>query len=148
MLKMLSVTPTLALTGSHYHSLAYSGPLWLTIAFWFRVYISIPWSALRALAQLSAPLPRWRTFSRSVIHLFSGCWNRWLSSYICPGIGLDLSLVPVWILYFFPLKCCRSFGVCLCLCRSIELCLGGRGWKVSTTSFCTKLDIYVFQLQK
>ena len=28
----LSVTPTLALTGSHCHSLAYSGPLWLTIA--------------------------------------------------------------------------------------------------------------------
>ena len=34
----LSVTPTLALTGSHCHSLAYSGlalsgPLWLSIAF-------------------------------------------------------------------------------------------------------------------
>ena len=28
----LSVTPTLALTGSHCHSLAHSGPLWLTIA--------------------------------------------------------------------------------------------------------------------
>ena len=28
----LSVTPTLALTGSHCHFLAYSGPLWLTIA--------------------------------------------------------------------------------------------------------------------
>ena len=28
----LSVTPTLALTGSHCHSLAYSDPLWLTIA--------------------------------------------------------------------------------------------------------------------
>ena len=27
----LSVTPTLALTGSHCHSLAYYGPLWLTI---------------------------------------------------------------------------------------------------------------------
>ena len=26
----LSVTPTLALTGSHLHSLAYSGPLWLS----------------------------------------------------------------------------------------------------------------------
>ena len=56
----LSVTPTLALTCSHCHSLAYSGPLWLTIAFWFRIYS--PWSALRALARLSAPLPRWRTF--------------------------------------------------------------------------------------
>ena len=29
---LLSVTPTLALTGSHCHSLAYIGPLWLTIA--------------------------------------------------------------------------------------------------------------------
>ena len=28
----LSVTPTLTLTDSHCHSLAYSGPLWLTIA--------------------------------------------------------------------------------------------------------------------
>ena len=28
----LSVTPTLALIGSHCHSLAYSGPFWLTIA--------------------------------------------------------------------------------------------------------------------
>ena len=28
----LSVTPTLAITGSHCHSLAYSGPLWLNIA--------------------------------------------------------------------------------------------------------------------
>ena len=72
----------------------------------------------------------------------------WNPNYICPGLGLDLSLVPVWISYFFLLTSCRSFGVCLGLCRSIELCLGGRGWKVSTTSFCTKLDIYVFQLQK
>ena len=46
-----------------------------------------------------------------------------LCSYICPGLGLDLSLVPVWIL----LKCCRSFGVCPNVCRSIELCLRGRG---------------------
>ena len=34
----LSVTPTLALTGSHCHSLAYSGPLWPTIALYFGVY--------------------------------------------------------------------------------------------------------------
>ena len=68
----------------------------------------------------------------------------WNPNYICPGLGLDLSLVPVWISYFFLLKSCRSFGVCLGLCRSIELCLGGRGWKVSTTSFCTKLDIYMY----
>ena len=52
-----------------------------------------------------------------------------LSSYICPGLGLDLSLVLAWVLYFFLLKCCRSFGVCLGVCRSIELCLRGReGW--------------------
>ena len=50
-----------------------------------------------------------------------------LSSYIYPGLGLDLSLVLAWVLYFFLLKCCRSFGVCLGVCRSIELCLRGRG---------------------
>ena len=32
MLKMLSMTPTLALTGSHFHSLAYSGPLSLLLS--------------------------------------------------------------------------------------------------------------------
>ena len=60
----LSVTPILALTGSHCHSLAYSGPLWLTIALLFRVYN--PCLAHRALARLSLLMPRWRTFSRSV----------------------------------------------------------------------------------
>ena len=46
-------------SGSRCHSLAYSGPLWRTISLLFSVYS--PWSAHRALARLSSPMPRWRT---------------------------------------------------------------------------------------
>ena len=52
-----------------------------------------------------------------------------LSSYICPGLGLDLSLVPVWILYFFLTKvlsffCCMSW----CLSQYWTLPKGEGGW--------------------
>ena len=63
-------------SGSHWLSLPLSGLLGPSLAH-FCFYS--PWSALRALAWLSAPLPRWRTFSRSAqLYNLCHCSLHWL----------------------------------------------------------------------
>ena len=100
--------------GSHWLSLPLSGILWPSLAH-YCVYS--PWSALRALARLSAPMPRWRTFSRS------GLWQ----CFVIESLNLEYTSNKLS-------QTCNDWRQLKVFCKNIKIIVTNWLWKMMTLS--------------